>query len=57
MSEEENIKLTIEKLSYAEVIRQFTIHNCDIRMEVTMNAFLSDIEEKIKEIDRKLNGT
>lgn len=57
MTERERIELEIEKASYQEVIRQFIIHDCDSRMCTKLNAFLSSIENKIKEIENKLNGT
>jgi hypothetical protein len=54
MTEQERIDLIIEKRSYQEVIKQFS-SGCDARMEVGLNSFLQDIENKIKEIDRKLD--
>jgi hypothetical protein len=55
MTNEERTKLEIEKASYQEVIKQFIIHDCDVRMEVKMNDFLREIEDKIKEITKKLS--
>ena len=57
MTKQERIELEIEKASYQEVIRQFIIHDCDSRMCTKLNAFLSSIENKIKEIENKLNVT
>ena len=57
MTKQERIQLEIEKRSYQEVVRQFIIHDCDSRMCTKLNAFLSSIENKIKEIDEKLNVT
>lgn len=57
MNNQERIELEIEKKSFQEVVKQFTMHDCDARMEVGLNRFLCEIEDKIKEIDIKLNGT
>lgn len=54
MTEQEKQELIIEKISYQEVIRQMS--KGDARMEISLNEFLCGIEEKIREIDRKLNG-
>ena len=51
MTEREEIEIEIK--SYQEVI----IHDCDSRMEFGLNKFLSEIEDKIKELKKKLNGT
>jgi hypothetical protein len=53
MTNEERTKLEIEKSSYQEVIKQFT-KGCDSRMEVELDAFLCEIEDKIIEINKKL---
>lgn len=56
MNNQERIDLEIEKASYQEVIKQFT-KGCDARMETDLDKFLCDIEDKIEEINKKLNGT
>lgn len=56
LTPQERQELEIEKKSYQEVVRQFS-KGCDARMEVGLNQFLTEIEDKIKEIDLKLNGT
>jgi hypothetical protein len=54
MTEQEILELTIEKRAYQEVVKQFS-KGCDPRMEISLNDFLCGIEDKIKEIDLKLN--
>ena len=54
MTDQERIDLEIEKTSYQEVISQMS--KGDARMEVGLDQFLSSIEDKIKEINQKLNG-
>ena len=55
MNEQERIDLEIEKTSYQEVIKQMS-KGCDARMETGLNEFLSDIETKIEQINKKLNA-
>lgn len=55
MNDQERIYLEIEKASYKEVIKQFTGYNCDIRMSTSMDELLSLIEDKIDEINIKLD--
>lgn len=55
ITNEERIELEIEKASYQEVIKQFS--KGDTRMETSLDAFLCEIEDKIEEINKKLNGT
>lgn len=52
--EEQVVQLEIERLSLLEVVRQFTIHNCDSRMETGLNEFLSSLERKAEEINRAI---
>jgi hypothetical protein len=40
------VELEIERLSLLEVVRQFTIHDCDARMWCELNEFLSSLEKK-----------
>jgi flagellar biosynthesis chaperone FliJ len=54
MTEQEILKLTIEKKAYEEVIKQFTKGCIDARMECSLDEFLRGLENKIKEIDKKL---
>ena len=51
---EEIVKLEIERLSLLEVVRQFTIHDCDARMETGLNEFLSSLERRAEEINRAI---
>ena len=53
MTEQERIDLEIEKASYQEVIKQFS-KGCDARMETSLNEFLCSLEDKIREINKKL---
>lgn len=53
MTEQEKIDLMIERRAYVEVVQQ--LGRCDARMETNLDAFLTSIEDKIREIDRKLN--
>lgn len=53
MTKQEKIELEIEKASYQEVIKQFS-KGCDARMEISLNDFLCSLQDKIKEIDKKL---
>jgi len=55
MTHQERINLELEKASYEEAIKQFT-STPDARMEISLDKFLCDIEDKIKEINKKLNG-
>lgn len=57
MTEEERTALVVEKKAYGEVVKQFTKHNCDARMEVSLDEFLCYIENKIREINDKLNSS
>jgi hypothetical protein len=54
MTEQEILDLTIEKKAYEEVIKQFTKGCIDARMECSLDEFLRGLENKIKEIDKKL---
>jgi hypothetical protein len=54
MTEQEKIDLMIEKRAYTEVVKQ--LGQGDARMETGLNKFLTSIEDKVREIDRKLNG-
>lgn len=54
MTEKEEIEIEIK--SYQEVIRQFS-KGCDPRMETGLDEFLCEIEDKIEELKKKLNGT
>lgn len=46
------VELEIERLSLLEVVRQFTIHGCDTRMETGLNEFLTGLEKKAEELNR-----
>lgn len=46
------LELEIERLSLLEVVRQFTIHDCDSRMETSKNEFLCSIEKRAEELNR-----
>ena len=52
MTDEEIIKLKIEKAAYLEVVKQLS--KGDARMETGLDDFLCDIEDKIKDINKKL---
>ncbi len=54
MNKEEIVKLEIERLSLLEVVRQFTIHDCDARMWCELNEFLCSIEKRAEEINRTI---
>ncbi len=54
MTEQELVNLEIERRSLLEVVRQFTIHDCDARMETGLNEFLSGLERKAEEINRAI---
>lgn len=49
-------ELEIEIKSLQEVLKQFT-KGCDPRMEISLDKFLCDIENRIKELQKQLNGT
>lgn len=52
--EEKIVQLEIERLSFQEVIRQFTMHDCDARMWCELDEFLKSIERKIEDINRAI---
>jgi hypothetical protein len=56
MTEQELVSLEIERRSLLEVVRQFTIHDCDPRMETGLNEFLTDLERKAAEIKAKIDN-
>ena len=52
--EQQIVELEIERLSLLEVVRQFTIHDCDARMWCELNEFLSSLEKKAEDINRAI---
>jgi len=54
MTEQEILELTIEKAAYREVIKQLS--KGDARMECSLDEMLCGLEDKIKDIDKKLKG-
>lgn len=55
MTKQEIIELTIEKIAYEEVVKQFS-KGIDPRMETGLNEFLCEIEDKIRVLGAKINS-
>lgn len=55
MTEQELVQLEIERRAYLAVVREFTIHDCDARMEVGLDKFLRGLENKAREIQQVIN--
>ncbi len=56
ITRDEIVKLEIERRSLLEVVRQFTMHTCDARMETSLDEFLSSLEDRVRDLQKQIDG-
>lgn len=55
LTKEEVVLLEIERRALLNVVKEFTSHDCDARMNIKLNEFLTSLEKRADEIQEIIN--